>query len=165
MTDEDHMLEETRFANGAFRIAPKGIEKPRSLLYHEKKALDAKTALLAQKAEYRQETCWRLDCARKATIWVREVGFDFKGEKAAAIQHIAVSSSDYPGPVPGFCTFCLGSGPQELAEQVYFDRPEIYWGVRPTRWWVAFTDGTKQGGSCVELNAKRQLPTYLETHG
>jgi len=157
-------FEEIRFANGAFRIGPKDIERPRSLTSIEKKALNEKHTFLGQKAEVRQETCWSLGCSRKATHWVREVGFDFKGDKAAPVQHVAVSSTDYPGPVPGFCTFCLGLGPKELAEAVYFDRPEIYWGVRPTRWWVSFTDDTRQGGSCVELNEKLGLPKYTETH-
>lgn len=158
-------FEEIRLANGAFRIAPKDIEKPRELTPVEKIAQDKKNTLLGQKAESRQEGCWRFGCDRKASVWVREVGFDFKGDKAAPVQHIAVSSGDYPGPVPGFCTFCLGYGPKELAERVYFDRPEIIWGVTPTRWWVSFTDDTRQGGSCIELNDKRGLPTYIERHG
>jgi hypothetical protein len=158
-------LEETRLANGMFRWAPKDIEKPRSLTPVEKAALEAKHALLAQKAESRQEECWRYDCTRKASIWVREVGYDFKGEKADPVQHVAVSSSDYDGPVPGFCTFCLGSGPEEMAQEIYFSRPEMYWGVRPNRWFVTFTDGTRQGGMVIALDPKTQtLPTIIEEH-
>lgn len=157
-------LEETRLANGMFRWAPKDIEKPRSLDAPDKIALDRKHTLLAEKAQLRQERCWT-DCGRAASIWVREVGFDFKGEKAAPVDHIAISSADYPGPVPGFCHFCLGSGPERLAERVYFDRPEMYWGVRPTRWFVSFTDDTRQGGMCIELHPNTQeLPTIIEEH-
>lgn len=143
-----------RLENGVFRVASPDIEKPRELTPVEKIALDKKNVILTQKAESREEECWRILCNRKASVWVREVGFDFKGDKAAPVRHAAVSSADYPGPVPGFCTFCLGSGPQELAEAVYFDRPEIAWGVAPTRWFVSFTDGTRQGGSCIQLKEK-----------
>jgi hypothetical protein len=155
-------FEETRFANGMWRIAPKGIEKPRSLDAPEKIALDKKQKLLTEKAEVREEMCWCYECPRKATTWVREVGFDFKGDKAAPVDHIAISSADYVGPVPGFCTFCLGYGPKELSETVYFSRPEMYWGVRPNRWFVSFTDGTRQGGFCVEIDPKQEMPTILE---
>lgn len=157
-------LEEIRFANGGFRIASKDIEKPRDLTPQEKILLDRKHKMLGEKAESREPMCWK-ECGRKATVWVREVGFDFKGEKAAGVQHVQISSADYPGPVPGFCTFCLGYGPKDLAERVYFDRPEIMWGATPTRWWVAFTDDTKQGGSCIELNERRGLPIYKESYG
>jgi hypothetical protein len=162
---EDLILEETRLANGMFRLAPPDIEKPRSLDPLEKIALGVKDAYLTAKAESRQEGCWNHGCDRKAAIWVREVGFDFKGEKADALAHLAVSSSDYDGPVPGFCPWCLGVGPELLAEAVYFARPEMYWGVRPTRWFVSFTDGTKQGGSVLEIDPKQEMPTIVEVHG
>ncbi len=155
-------LEETRLANGMYRWAPKEIEKPRTLDALDKIALDRKDDLLTEKAEWRQPMCWK-DCGQHASVWVREVGFDFKGTKAAPIDHIAISSSDYPGPVPGFCHFCLGLGPEQLAERVYFDRPEMYWGVRPNRWFVVFTDGTRQGGLCIELHPDTQvLPKIVE---
>jgi hypothetical protein len=102
------------------------------------------------------------DCARRASVWVHEVGYDFKGEKAAPVNHVAVSSMDYSGPVPGFCTFCLGKGPEELAQTVYFARPEMYWGVRPNRWFVSFTDGTRQGGMCIEIDPKQAMPKIVE---
>lgn len=146
------------------RWAPKDVEKPRHLTPGEKIALDKKNDLLTAKAEQRQEMCWYC-LERKAAVWVLEVGFDFKGDKAEPVQHNAVSSADYPGPVPGFCIFCLGVGPEHLAEKVYFDRPEMYWGVRPNRWFVTFTDGTKQGGLVIELHPKTQeLPTIVEEH-
>lgn len=157
-------LEETRLANGMFMWAPKDVEKPRSLDALDKIALDKKNQLLSAKAEQRQEMCWT-ECGRKATVWVREVGFDFKGEKAAPVNHVAISSADYPGPVPGFCHFCIGFGPERLAERVYFERPEMYWGVRPKRWFVSFTDSTRQGGLCIELHPDTQvLPTIIEEH-
>lgn len=154
-------LEEVKLANGMFRWAPKDIEKPRSLLAPEKIALDRKRRLLAEKAQSRQETCW-LCGERKASVWVAEVGFDFKGDKADPINHIAISSADYPGPVPGFCMFCEGIAPVKLAEAVYFDRPEMYWGVRPTRWFVIFTDGTVQGDQIISIDPKGELPTIIE---
>jgi hypothetical protein len=144
-----------------FRIASPDVEKPRELTPTEKIALDRKNEYLTQKAESRQEECWSYGCTRKATVWVREVGFDFKGSKADPLNHIAVSSADYVGPVPGFCTFCLGSGPAKLAEAVYFSRPEMVWGVRPNRWFVSFTDGTRQGGMAIALDPKGQMPNIL----
>lgn len=146
--------EQTQLANGLFKIAFPDLEKPRELSPSEKIALDRKNELLTQKAESRQEQCWNVGCTRKAHVWVHEVSFDFKGDKAAPVRHAAITSSDYPGPVPGFCTFCLGSGPERLAEVVYFDRPEIAWGAVPTRWFVSFTDGTRQGGSCIQLKER-----------
>ena len=155
------ILEETQLANGMFKIAHKDVEKPRHLTAPEKIALDKKNSILTQKAESRQEMCWK-DCGRKASIWVQEVGYDFKGTKAEAVQHAAISSADYPGPVPGFCHFCIVEGPAELAEAVYFARPEMYWGVRPTRWFVSFTDGTKTGDMIVTIDPKQELPTIIE---
>jgi len=155
-------LVETRFENGMFRLAPPDIEKPRHLTPPEKVALARKDDELQAKAESRASTCWQHGCARRATVWVREVSFDFKGERAEPVQHAAVSSSDYPGPVPGFCAFHLGTGPAELARAVYFDRPEMIWGVRPNRWFVSFTDGTKQGGMAVEIDPAQEMPKIIE---
>lgn len=155
------ILEETQLANGMFRIAHPDVEKPRRLTAPEKIALEKKDAVLTEKSELRQDMCWK--CGdRKAYVWVREVGYDFKGSKAEAVQHAAISSSDYPGPVPGFCNFCIAVGPAELAEAVYFNRPEMYWGVRPNRWFVSFTDGTKQGDMIVTIDPKQELPTIIE---
>jgi hypothetical protein len=154
-------LEEIRLANGMFRWAPKDILKPRELTPVEKIALEKKDALLTEKSETRQEMCWRCG-ERKAYVWVREVGFDFKGDKADPVKHVAITTADYPGAVPGFCHFCIGFAPAELAEAVYFDRPEMYWGVRPTRWFVSFTDGTRQGDRIVTIDPKQELPTIIE---
>ena len=151
-------LEETRLANGMFRLASPDLLKPRNLTPPEKIALENKHTLLAEKATSRQIICWRHGCNRQATVWVREVSYDFKGDRAEPVQHATVSSADFDGPVPGFCHFCLGVGPSELAEAVYFNKPEIAWGVTPTRWFVVFTDDTRQGGSCMELNLKRAVP-------
>lgn len=155
--------EEIRLANGMFKLAPVGVEKPRELTPIEKIALDKKQKTLSEKAETRQELCW-LCQDRKAYVWVQEVGFDFKGEKADPVKHVAVSSADYPGPVPGFCMYCLGHGPAKLAEAVYFNRPEMYWGVRPTRWFVLFTDGTRQGDMIITIDPKGTLPKIVEEH-
>ena len=150
-------------ANGMFMLAPKDVEKSRELTPHEKIALEKKDELLTQKAESRQETCWKCN-VRKAYVWVREIGFDFKGDKADPVKHVAISTADYPGPVPGFCQFCIGFAPAELAEAVYFDRPEMYWGVRPTRWFASFTDGTRMGDRIVTIDPKGELPTIIEEH-
>lgn len=156
-------LEEILLPNGWYRWQPKGVEKPRHLTPQEKIALEKADAVLTEKAEVRDPLCWKCR-ERSAYVWVREVCFDFKGEKAAPVQHRKVSSGDYPGPVPGFCLFCSATAPVELAEAVYFDRPEMAWGVKPTRWWVVFTDSSKQGGSCLELDPKQEMPTVKETY-
>jgi hypothetical protein len=156
------VLEEVRLPNGMFMWAPKDILKPRNLTPPEKIALERKDEVLTQKAESRQEECWSYGCTRKATAWVREVGYDFKGEHAAPAQHVAVSSADYPGPVPGFCAGHMAGGPERLAEAVYFARPEMFWGVRPTRWFVVFTDGTRRGGMAVEIDPKQEMPKIVE---
>lgn len=119
--------------------------------------------ILTIKSENRQQTCWCFDCNNKATVWVREVQFDLKGDKAD-INNAVVSSRDYPGPIPGFCFAHIASGPKELAEVVYWDRTEIYLGLRPRKWWVIFTDGTKQGGLCEVLNPKNLKPTTYDLH-
>lgn len=161
MPPNGDILEETK-VGGMFRWAHPDILKPRELTPQEKIGYDKTQSFLAEKAEVRDDTCWNYNCTRKAYVWVREVSFDFKGDKAEPTKHTAVSSGDYPGPVPGFCIFCIGTGPQLLAEAVYFDRPEMYWGVRPNRWFVSFTDGTIQGGECIELDPKQLSPKIVE---
>lgn len=156
-------LNETKLENGWLKWSPPDVEKPRHLTPPEKIALEKAEQVLTEKATDRQEFCWKCG-TRKAEHHVREVCFDFKGDKAEPIQHKAVSSGDYPGPVPGFCHFCVATAPPELAEAVYFDRPEMYWGVRPTRWFVVFTDGTKQGGSCLEINPTQAMPKIIEEY-
>lgn len=151
----------TDLGNGMWKIASPNVEKPRSLSAVEKIALEKKDKLLTEKAESKQDLCWK-ECGRRATVWVREVGFDFKGDKADPVQHIAVSSANYTGPVPGFCHFCMAYGPASLAETVYFSRPEMYWGVRPTRWFVVFTDGSRQGDSILSIDPKQTMPKIVE---
>lgn len=160
VADVLHNLEQIRVGQ-FFRIASPDVEKPRDLTGPEKAAQSLLDTFLTEKAEVRDDTCWSYGCTNRATVWVREVSFDFKGEKAAPIQHRAVTTADYPGPVPGFCTFCLGTGPEKLAEAVYFARPEMIWGVRPNRWFVSFTDGTKQGGMAIELDPTGNMPNML----
>jgi len=159
------VLEELRHGN-YFRIASPDVEKPRNLTPVEKVANEKLDKLLQQKSMVREEFCWSYGCTNKAAVWVHEVSFDFKGEKAAPIHHRAVTTADYDGPVPGFCTFCLGTGPEKLAEAVYFARPEMVWGVRPNRWFVSFTDGLIVGGDCIQLNPKQESPKIvIEHHG
>lgn len=129
----------------------------------EKLAQEAVDELLTIKAEDRQETCWCFGCNNKTSVWVREVQFDLKGDKSD-INHAIVSSRDYPGPIPGFCFGHISVGPKELAEAVYWDKTEIYLGLRPRKWWVIFTDGTKQGGLCEVLNPKNLKPKTYDLH-
>lgn len=157
----ESILEETKIGE-IYRWAPKDIEKPRYLLPAEKIAKEKIQTGLAEKAEVRDKKCWSYMCPNDAYVWVREVGFDFKGEKAELGKHTAISSADYNGPVPGFCNFHVGTGPQLLAEAIYFNRPEMFWGVRPNRWFVSFTDGTKQGGMCIEIDPKQEMPKIVE---
>lgn len=129
----------------------------------EKLAQEQIDEVLTIKAEDRQEICWHLNCSKKASVWVREVQFDLKGDKMG-VNNSIVSSRDYPGPIPGFCFGHITSGPQQLAEAVYWDRTEIYLGLRPRKWWVIFTDGTKQGGLCETLNPKNLKPATHDLH-
>jgi len=141
---------------------PPDLEKPRNLTPSEKLATEAHLEFVADKAVQRQHKCWEVGCARDAYVWVLEVQFDMKGDKADAGQHAIVNTQDYDGPVPGFCPTHLGGGPAHLAEQVYFSAPLMQWGFKPRRWFVIFTDGTKQGGSCLEIDPKQETPTIIE---
>lgn len=118
---------------------------------------------LTLRSEDRQEECWSLGCKGKPTAWVREIQFDMRGEKVGINQH-AVSTRDYDGPIPGFCPAHIATGPAQLAEVVYWDRTEISLGLRPLKWWVIFTDGTKQGGLCEVLNPKNLKPSTYDLH-
>lgn len=118
---------------------------------------------LSLKSEDRQKTCWSFNCSAGPIAWVREIQFDMLGDKAGINQNV-VSTRDYGGPIPGFCAAHIANGPAELAETVYWDRTEIYLGLRPRKWWVIFTDGTKQGGLCEVLNPKNLKPTTQDLH-
>lgn len=119
--------------------------------------------ILTIKSEERQEICWCPGCIRKPLVWVREVQFDMRGDKVGINQHI-LSSGNYNGPAPGFCPLHVIDGPPKLAEAVYWDKTEIYIGLRPRKWWVIFTDGTKQGGLCEVLNPKNLKPSTFDLH-
>lgn len=160
------MLVEKRLGGDSFRIAQPDLEKPRTLTATEENRLSDKMRQLNQRADQRAETCWQFGCTQKCHVWVREVGFDFKGDNAHPLGHIAVSSSDYDGPVPGFCRTCRnGTGPVKLAETVYFNREEMRWGVRPNRWIVAFTDDTLEVGSCIMIDPLQLMPNMLMEDG
>lgn len=118
---------------------------------------------LTVKSEDRQDTCWCYGCKSHPTAWVREIQFDMRGERVGINQHV-VSTRDYGGPIPGFCFAHMADGPTQLAETVYWDRTEIYLGLRPLKWWVIFTDGTKQGGLCEVLNPKNIKPSTFDLH-
>lgn len=118
---------------------------------------------LTERSAQRQSECWCFGCDKNASVWVREVQFDMLGDKQGPNQHV-VSSRDYEGPAPGFCSMHIGSGPTQLAETVYWDKTEIYLGLRPRKWWVIFTDGTKQGGLCEVINPKGLAPSTYDLH-
>lgn len=142
--------------------APKNHDKPRSLDAVEKIANEKLDKLLTEKSELRDETCWCNGCPKSAAFWVREVQFDMKNDKAVAGNFRQVTSADYNSPVPGFCIGHIGSGPPELAQAVYFNRAEMNWGLKPKRWFVIFTDGTKQGGECVAIDPLQRQPEFVE---
>lgn len=145
--------------------APKNFDRARNLTAPEKIANEKLDSLLTIKAEIKAETCWEHDalgCNRKPAYWVREVQFDMKTDSKAKQDFRQVSSADYDGPVPGFCLGHIGSAPSRLAQAVYFARPEMHWGLKPRRWFVIFTDGTKQGGECVSLDPHQIQPDFIE---
>jgi len=168
MNEEEEIKEEeyaNEYRDGNTFLAtktPVGSNKEEATI-REKIMQDAIDNILTIKSEQRQDTCWCNGCELKASVWVREVQFDMKGDKAG-VNNSVVSSRDYPGPIPGFCFAHVGSGPQQLAEVVYWDRTEIYLGLRPRKWWVIFTDGTKQGGLCEVLNPKSLKPQTHDLH-
>lgn len=116
---------------------------------------------LTQKAEKRQPLCWFPSCNRDCKVWVREVRFDI-GESGIPLEKATVDSSNYPGPVPGFCHSHIHCGPPLLAERVYFDHGVMQAGFRPSQWWVIFTDGTKQGGDCIQINPTPSIMPKLK---
>jgi hypothetical protein len=139
-----------------------GIEKDRDLTPPEKIKREKINQVLTEKAEIRDPICWAYGCTNKSHVWVREVQYDFKQEMKDKIDHAVVSSRDYNGPVPGFCMGHLHNGPMQLAETIYFSRQEMYWGLRPNRWWIIFTDGSKTGGLCQTIDPKQEMPTVKD---
>lgn len=121
-------------------------------------------SLLAEKAEDRQKDCWVVDCKHKSTCWVRQVGFDFKEEKAEREGHFILDSSSYDGPVPGFCAAHINVGARELAEKVYLDQTPVKFGLELTRWVVTFTDGMSLAGLVTKLGIpKVKVHTLTES--
>ncbi len=157
-------LDERPSESGFLYVTP-DIEKPRDLKPQEKIAAEKKNETLTEKAEIRQEVCWYhvMGCTHRPTVWVREVQFDYK-TLGANVDHAIVSTEGYSGPIPGFCVGHLAQGPAALAQSVYFQQPEMYWGFRPSRWVVVFTDGTTSRGECVEIDPKQQMPEIVEEH-
>lgn len=153
-------LDEKKVGDLTYWTTP-DIEKPRDLTPPEKIKREKIDATLTEKAEVRDEICWAYGCKNKARVWAREVQFDFKSQMKHDIDHAVVSSRDYDGPIPGFCIGHVQRA-SELAERVYFSRNEMYWGLRPTRWWVIFTDGTKTGGLCTEIDPKQEMPVVTD---
>lgn len=141
---------------------PPDLIKPRHLTPGEKIATERHYDEQIEKALIRDDLCWELECKLRARVWVLEVQYDMKGSKAELGKHAVVNTSDFTGPVPGFCMLHIGTGPAHLAERVYWTRTLMQWGFKPERWAVIFTDGTKQGGSCLEIDPKQETPTIIE---
>ena len=59
---------------------------------------------------------------------------------------------------------CIATGPIALAEAVYKSRPEMQWGFQPNRWFVVFTDGSEQGGSCHQIDMHHVTPEFVHDH-
>lgn len=160
----EEMPFEQRDSDGNFLLTKKPVgsnEEDHSI--SRKFAQEKLDEFLTIKAEDRQSECWDPNCSAYPVAWVREIQFDMLGDKAGINQNI-VSSRDYVGPVPGFCSIHIATGPPQLAERVYWDQTEIYLGLRPRKWWVIFTDGTKQGGLCEVLNPKGLKPVTQDLH-
>lgn len=141
---------------------PPNYGKDRQLSLEESRALKEHRQKLAQAAEIRQDFCWMRDatgCQNRPHIWVREVFFDSKDD-GVPTNFVEVSSKNLQGPVPGFCPTCINHC-SLLAERVYFSHPAVYWGVRPRRWFVSFTDGSKQGGPIGVIDPNPKSPHYL----
>ena len=161
MSNQPLKLDEYKKGDLIYWTTP-GIEKDRHLTPPEKIKREKIDKDLTEKSVVRDTNCWAFGCNHKAVSWVREVQFDFKQDLKNKIDHAVVSTRDYNGPVPGFCVGHLHNGPIQLAEKVYFSRQEMYFGLRPKRWWVIFTDGSKAGGLCQEIDPKQTMPTIKE---
>jgi hypothetical protein len=165
--DEDNKPEEFAYEqedSESFLLTKKKVgSNNESQTIREKIVQETIDEFLSIKSEERQQECWSFGCKAKPIAWVREIQFDMLGDKAGINQHI-VSTRDYNGPVPGFCPGHIAKGPTEIAETVYWDRTEISLGLRPRKWWVIFTDGTKQGGLCEVLNPKNLKPSTVDLH-
>ena len=161
-SDKDFKFEEKNGSSFTFTNFEKGSDKEDHSLKRKiaQKKIDE---FLTLKSEDRQEQCWCFDCSAKASVWVREIQFDMRGDKVGINQHV-ISTRDYNGPIPGFCFAHVAEGPAKLAEAVYWDKTEVYLGLRPRKWWVIFTDGTKQGGLCKALNPKDLKPSTFDLH-
>ena len=163
MSDDNFEFEHGNDESFLYTKRPVGDNKEEHGTPKEKIAQQRLDQLLTEKSEQRQEDCWCYGCDNRATIWVREVQFDMHGDKVGPNNHV-VSTKDYGGPLPGFCFAHIGDGPAKLAEVVYWDRTEIYLGLRPRKWWTIFTDGTKQGGLCEVINPKNIMPSTYDLH-
>ncbi len=140
--------------------ATKDIElAPKHKLAHDRYNVE-----LAEKAQVRQQTCWMLDatgCKGSPVVHVREVGFDLRAPDSS-VKVAMISSKDMTGPVPGFCSGCLASGPSMLAEAVYNMRPGMRFGFKPTRWFIRFTDGSSRAAPCQSIALNRANFSYTD---
>jgi hypothetical protein len=161
--EEDFPFEE-RDSDGNFIYSKSPVGSNDEYKTPERISIDRKVdRIIDEQSQLRQDVCWCDDCVMRPTAWVREVQFDLKGDKTGP-DHRVVSTKDYGGPIPGFCFAHISEGPAQLAEVVYWDRTEISLGLRPLKWWVIFTDGTKQGGLCTILNPKNLKPSTCDVH-
>lgn len=129
----------------------------------EKIAIEKIQKEITLKSMTRELTCWCLQCDRDAVTWVREVQFDLKNDKIGNDQAI-IDTSDYSGPIPGFCRVHDVIGPKQLAETIYSVREEFKWGAPASRWFVVFTDGTKQGGQIKVLDIPKGIWEIKDSH-
>lgn len=127
--------------------------------------LDAEraTKALIEVTEQRQDRCWL--CDRTPVTWVHRVAFDRGSADQPLQEKTSVDSNHYPGAVPGFCALHLGDGPRQLAQVVYEDSDIIFWGYRPLRWFVFFTDGMVVRDSCIVINETPEvMPRTIDKH-
>ena len=142
------------------REAVRDIELPPQFKLRHERYLHRLGAL----AQHRQTTCWMSDatgCSRAPIVHVQEVGFDLR-DIDATTRVAMLSSADLTGPVPGLCPHCLATAPPLLAEAVYSTRREMQFGLRPTRWFVRFTDGSTQSGPCQPFKLHRAEFSYID---
>ncbi len=124
------------------------MERPRDLTV----GLDSLTArkthehsnrILAEMADDRDPGC--ILCRRKARTWVRGVAFEFSKNKM-----LEFGPQDFPGPLPGLCLAHEVVGSEDLAKGVYMTQPSAQM-MKPTKWRVSFTDGSKIEGHILSI--------------
>ena len=135
-----------------------GITDPKEKIAREK--IDE---MITSKAEIRSEECWVEGCNHSPRIWVREVQFDLS-EPGSPKDIAHVSTADYTGPVPGLCLAHEKTGSEMLAQAVWMNDPAIFWGYRPKRFIVIYTDGSVTEGDCISIIPSPKSPEVKEIY-